>query len=86
MGSPGMDELRWLQPVRPGDTLYVKAKILDTRPSRSRLDRGRAVIAYENHQPKQRNSHVVQNKPIFCKNGPKCRANLHFLSLNVCEG
>ncbi len=39
-GSPGIDELRWLQPVRPGDQLTVRITILDTRRSRSRPERG----------------------------------------------
>lgn len=46
MGSPGMDEVRWLKPVRPGDTLGVWAEVLSATPSGSRPDRGRAVIAY----------------------------------------
>jgi acyl dehydratase len=40
LGSPGIDELRWLKPVYPGDTLHVRGRILDTRPSRSRPDIG----------------------------------------------
>jgi acyl dehydratase len=40
MGSPGVDELRWLKPVRPGDTLEARLEVLDVRPSRSRPDRG----------------------------------------------
>jgi acyl dehydratase len=40
MGSPGVDEIRWLRPVRPGDTLRVAGEILDARPSRSKPDRG----------------------------------------------
>lgn len=40
MGSPGMDELRWLKPVRPGDTLHMEAEVLSTKPSSSRIDRG----------------------------------------------
>lgn len=40
LGSPGIDELRWLKPVRPGDTLKVRATILETRLSRSKPDRG----------------------------------------------
>lgn len=35
VGSPGFDDLRWHQPVRPGDTLHVQATCLDCRPSRS---------------------------------------------------
>jgi acyl dehydratase len=40
MGSPGIDELRWLKPVRPGDTLEARLEILEVRPSRSKPDRG----------------------------------------------
>jgi len=40
LGSPGIDELRWLRPVRPGDTLRVRATILETKRSRSKPDRG----------------------------------------------
>src|SRR4051812_38339091 len=36
LGSPGIDELRWLKPVYPGDTLHVRGTILDKRESRSR--------------------------------------------------
>ena len=39
-GSPGIDELRWLRPVRPGDQLLVRITILDARRSRSRPERG----------------------------------------------
>ena len=46
IGSPGMDDLRWTAPVRPGDTLHVEAEVLETRESRSKPDRGTAVIAY----------------------------------------
>jgi acyl dehydratase len=40
LGSPGFDELRWLRPVRPGDTLRAVAEVVDVRPSASRPDRG----------------------------------------------
>lgn len=40
MGSPGLDELRWLKPVRPGDTLSARMEILSARPSASKPDRG----------------------------------------------
>ena len=39
-GSPGIDELRWLRPVRPGDQLLARITILDARRSRSRPERG----------------------------------------------
>lgn len=40
MASPGIDEIRWLKPVRPGDTLRVRAEITDKIPSKTRPDRG----------------------------------------------
>ena len=40
MGSPGMDELRWLKPVRPGDTLRMRGEVLEVKPSRSKPGRG----------------------------------------------
>jgi acyl dehydratase len=40
LGSPGMDEIRWLLPVRPGDTLHVRTEVLEVKPSRSKPDRG----------------------------------------------
>ena len=40
LGSPGMDEIRWLLPVRPGDTLHVRVEVLEVKPSRSKPDRG----------------------------------------------
>ncbi|MFO0294282.1 MAG: acyl dehydratase, partial [Rhodospirillales bacterium] len=40
MGGPGIDELRWVAPVRPGDTLRVTAEVKEIVPSRSKPDRG----------------------------------------------
>jgi acyl dehydratase len=40
LGSPGIDELRWLKPVYPGDTLHVSGRIVEKTPSRSRPDIG----------------------------------------------
>ena len=40
LGSPGVDELRWLKPVYPGDTLHVRSKIVEIRPSRSKPEIG----------------------------------------------
>jgi acyl dehydratase len=40
LASPGIDELRWLLPVRPGDVLRIRVSVLDATRSRSRPDRG----------------------------------------------
>jgi acyl dehydratase len=43
----GVDELRWLKPVRPGDTLCCDFTLVEARPSGSRIDRGVARFRYE---------------------------------------
>ncbi len=39
-GSPGLEKVRWLQPVRPGDTLRVRVEVLEARPSGSKPELG----------------------------------------------
>lgn len=46
-GSPGIEELRWLAPVRPGDTLHGRLTVLETTPSETRPDRGTVRIRGE---------------------------------------
>ncbi|MCI3204763.1 MULTISPECIES: MaoC family dehydratase [Pandoraea] len=40
MGSPGVEQIEWLKPVRPGDTVTVTSSTLEVRASKSRPDRG----------------------------------------------
>ncbi|MBB3032951.1 MaoC family dehydratase [Alteriqipengyuania lutimaris] len=40
LGSPGIDELRWLKPVHPGDTLRVEAELIEKRQSRTKPHMG----------------------------------------------
>ncbi|MBK6659531.1 MAG: MaoC family dehydratase [Proteobacteria bacterium] len=47
LASPGVDELRWLAPVRPGDVLRVRVTVDDARRSRSRGDRGVVTSSVE---------------------------------------
>ncbi|MDF2750112.1 MAG: putative MaoC-like dehydratase [Gaiellaceae bacterium] len=46
-GSPGVEELRWLAPVRPGDTLTGRLEVLEAVPSERRPDRGTVRIRAE---------------------------------------
>jgi len=50
LGSPGFDELRWVKPVRPGDTLSARFTVLECVASRSKPDRGviRALLETRN--------------------------------------
>ncbi len=47
IGSPGIDELRWLKPVRPGDTLHTEMEVKSKRASKSKPDRGILHLAWE---------------------------------------
>jgi acyl dehydratase len=47
MGSPGVEEVKWLRPVRPGDHLTVRATVLETRASSRRPDRGTVTFRFE---------------------------------------
>jgi acyl dehydratase len=46
LGSPGLDELKWLRPVRPDDPLTLTVEVLEARPSRSKPDRGSVKLSY----------------------------------------
>lgn len=47
LASPGVDEVRWPRPVRPGDRLRLRVETLEVRPSRSKPDRGLLVSLTE---------------------------------------
>lgn len=46
-GSPGLDEVRWMMPVRPGDTIRVEGEVLEARVSASRPHLGVVTWAFE---------------------------------------
>lgn len=46
IGSPGIDEVRWLVPVRPGDTLRTETEVLEIKPSSSKPNRGILRMRY----------------------------------------
>jgi acyl dehydratase len=47
MGSPGMDEVRWVKPLRPGVNVRIRATVLEARASRSRPDTGFIKMTFE---------------------------------------
>jgi len=53
MGSPGIDELRWFAPARPGDTLHAEVEVIDVIPSKSRPERGIAKLRYATFNQRQ---------------------------------
>ncbi len=69
MASPGVDEIRWLKPVRPGDTLSIRVTVLETKRSRSKPDRG--VVQSLVEVMNQNKEVVMTLKPMSIV---KCRA------------
>lgn len=63
LGSPGVDELRWLKPVYPGDTLHVRGKILEKTPSRSKPGIGsfrtETIVTNQDEVPVMRFTSIV---------------------------
>jgi acyl dehydratase len=63
LGSPGVDELRWLKPVYPGDTLHVRGKIVEKTPSRSKPDLGsfrtQTTVSNQDDEPVLRFTSIV---------------------------
>lgn len=69
MASPGVDEIRWMIPVRPGDSLSIRVTVLETKRSRSKPDRGtvRSLVEVMN----QNGEVVMSLKPLSIV---RCRA------------
>jgi acyl dehydratase len=47
MGAPGIDEVRWVTPLRPGDSLTLRTNVIDTRASRSRPEMGFVAFRFD---------------------------------------
>jgi len=71
MGSPGIEEIRWLQPVRPGDTITLFNSILDKRVSQSRPDRGIVTTLWEGVNQSGETVITVRSKVLFGLRHPR---------------
>jgi acyl dehydratase len=47
LGSPGLENIRWIKPVRPGDTLHVRSVVLEARPMESKPHVGLVLVRWE---------------------------------------
>ncbi|MEW9585970.1 MaoC family dehydratase [Paraburkholderia sp. DGU8] len=65
MGSPGIDEIRWLKPVRVGDTITMMNAVLDKRVSESKPDRGIVSTRWEGINQHGETVITVRSKGIF---------------------
>ena len=65
MGSPGIDEIRWLKPVRVGDTITMMNVIVDKRVSQSKPDRGIVSTRWEGINQHGETVITVRSNGIF---------------------
>jgi acyl dehydratase len=69
LGSPGIEELRWLKPVRPGDELRARVTVVSARASKSKADRG--IVETRIDAFNQKNEHVATMRAVnFMKRRP----------------
>src|SRR3712207_999786 len=63
LGSPGVDELRWLKPVFPGDTIRIESEVVEVTPSRSKPSIGsfrtRVTVINQDDEPVMRFTSIV---------------------------
>ena len=70
MGSPGIDEIRWLKPVRVGDTITMMNVVLDKRVSESKPDRGIVSTRWEGFNQHGEMVITVSSKGMFGLRNP----------------
>jgi acyl dehydratase len=71
MGSPGVDEIRWLKPSRVGDTLTMTNTIVSKRVSASKPDRGIVETRWEGHNQHGELMVIVRSKALFGLRNPE---------------
>lgn len=69
LGSPGVEELRWLKPVRPGDTLRARLTILDTAPSSRNPNRGTVYLHSEVRNQHGETVMTMKARGLFARRG-----------------
>jgi len=70
MGSPGLDQLRWIRPARPGDTLTLTGRVVSAKASRTKPDRGSVDISYKVHNQHGDLAMTFQAVTIFGRRFP----------------
>jgi acyl dehydratase len=71
LGSPGVDEVRWLKPVRPGDTLRARFTVIEAVPSRSKPDRGMVRSLSEVFNQRGELVMTLRGMGLFARRGPR---------------
>lgn len=69
LGSPGVDSIRWLKPVFPGDTLTVRSRVVETRRLRSRPRVGNIRSDYSVYNDKDELVMTFRSNGFFTARG-----------------
>jgi len=70
LGSPGVDNVRWLKPVRPGDTIRATRTVLETRPSGSRPEMGLVKTRWEVFNQNDEAVMTMEGYGMFARRNP----------------
>jgi acyl dehydratase len=74
-GSPGLEELRWLKPVRPGDTLCLKTTVLESTPSGRQANRGTVLFSWETFNQNGELVLSMRGRQLFLRREPAMPAS-----------
>jgi acyl dehydratase len=69
LGSPGVNEVRWLKPVRPGDAIRLRMTVLEAKPSKSKPDRGTVLHRWEVFNQKGETVMTMEGYGMFRRRG-----------------
>lgn len=70
VGSPGLDELRWLKPVRPGDTLRLRTTVIEATPSAKQANRGTVLFRWEILNQNGELALLMVGRQLFLRRAP----------------
>jgi acyl dehydratase len=70
VGSPGLEELRWLKPVRPGDALRLKTTVIESTPSAKQASRGTVLFLWETFNQNDEVVVSMRGRQMFLRRTP----------------
>jgi acyl dehydratase len=70
VGSPGLEEVRWLKPVRPGDTLRLRTTVIEAAPSAKQPNRGTVLFRWETLNQNGDVALSMLGRQLFLRRGP----------------
>jgi len=77
VGSPGLEELRWLKPVRPGDTLRLRTTVIEAKPSAKQANRGTVLFRWETLNQNDEVVLLMLGRQMFLRRTPAELASSH---------